>query len=107
MGILYLILEISNRTKTIFRVGKTANNDLKRPKSQQAYLPFKTELFCFYSDDYSNLETKVHRKLKGFKLNGDWYDYNAFELMKELYQEESVSKFEAPSLFTLFSKMEK
>jgi hypothetical protein len=105
MGLVYFLLDITNTSKTVFRVGKTSNNDLSRPKSQQAYLPFKTELFCFYSNDYSNLETKIHRKLKDFKLNGDWYNFDFFELIKELYHDESVEKVEFPSLFTLFSKI--
>ncbi len=102
-GIVYLLLDISNRSKITFRVGKTKNIDLSRPKSQQVYLPFKTEMFIFHSSDYENLETKIHRKLKPNKINGDWYSCHISEVIDEIINEESVFKVDFPSLFSLFS----
>ena len=101
-GIVYLILNTSNLDDFLFRVGKSKNTDLSRPKQQQAYLPFKTEVFVFHSNNYNDLETRVHRALKKFKTNGDWYKCDITEIISALCNDYTVFKCDLPSVLSIF-----
>jgi hypothetical protein len=100
-----LILDLTTfKDRSMFRIGRTSKDDLKRPKSQQSYLPFKTELFLFYSNDYTNLETRIHRFLKEYKLNGDWYNYDLTKIIPAIINDDSVFKVDFPTAGNILRK---
>jgi hypothetical protein len=105
-GIIYILSHvIGGKKKGVFRVGRSKNMDLSRPKSQQAYLPFQTALFVFYSKDHYNLETTLHRELVNSKVNGDWYKQDVFPVIDRILKDPSIFKIDFPTPTSFFNTL--
>ena len=62
-------------------------NPKKRISAIQTSSPFKVNLdwmkLCAYNDsDAKKQESKIHRKLKGLNVRGEWFDYKSLEICK-------------------------
>lgn len=86
MGYLYLIKSQESGT---YKIGITKNSPEKRLKTLQTGNSDNLILIdSYYSRNYKKIETQLHRNLKSYKIQGEWFllneDFNFQENCKKV-----------------------
>lgn len=107
-GFIYIIVnfEAVGKGKTpCIRIGKTKTPGYSRPKTQCSYLPFKADYFGFEVEDYTEVETEIHRALRPFKTNGDWYAVQPEKVIASITAHFDCISMDFPSPRSMWDKV--
>jgi hypothetical protein len=82
MGIVYLIRQLDQEGKELYKIGVTKNPIEVRIKCLQTGNPCKLDLQGFYtSENYKKIESFLHRLYQSNRLEGEWFKLTSQQVM--------------------------